>query len=292
MTEPVVECEVVDDSRIPLRQGDVLEWLSGGDDPWREFAIIVTADCDIAHSKHGGVLATVPVLRHEEYLARFPLPLRLAAARDKLADQARRVIREAQEANRPDFPAPMADETIDQWVRTVSADEIVRALSIADERQRRKLDQLLETIRVCGAALEDGGYGMQVGALASAQVLQNGGDPDDRSRKIHKDMLELLDSPPGDAMFLHALSPLLRGGYVAYLRHVINIGEGEIAVSARGLRKSEARARRIARLTSPYVYYLSQRLGQVFSAIGLSSAYEASRKAFIVERAEQSEVVT
>lgn len=77
-----------EDATLPLRQGDVLEWLGDRMDPWRRFAIIVTADCDLAHQKHAGLLACVPVLAHDEYLALFPLAGRLEKARSKLLERA------------------------------------------------------------------------------------------------------------------------------------------------------------------------------------------------------------
>lgn len=229
--EPVIECEEIDDSRIPLRQGDVLEWLGGDGDPWRQHAIIVTADCDIAHSKHDGVLACVPVLHHETYLAQFALPLRLVTARDKLLEQARRAIREAQEANRPDFPEPMTDQTLTAWIDGVPSGEIVAALRLDNPRQATKLGGILEAIRECAAAIDGQGFAQQVKTLAEVLVLQQGGDADAKSTLLAREALNRLGGLPGDAVFIHALSSSRCDGYVVYLRFIVNIAEGEIATS-------------------------------------------------------------
>ena len=100
----------------PLRQGDVLEWLNDQSDPWRRFAIVVTADCDLAHQKHAGLLACVPVLAHEDYLALFPLPARLGRARAKLVERASTLIRHYQAENRADFPLALSDDAIAAWL--------------------------------------------------------------------------------------------------------------------------------------------------------------------------------
>src|SRR5438093_11944854 len=107
--EIVLECDELQDSSVPLRQGDVLEWVGDQTDPWRRFAIVVTADCDLAHQKHAGVLACVPVLPHEEYLSLFPLPARVAKAKTKLLERAAALIRGYQESNRPEFTVAMSE---------------------------------------------------------------------------------------------------------------------------------------------------------------------------------------
>jgi hypothetical protein len=65
--------------------------------------------------------------------------------------------------------------------------------------------------------------------------------------------------------------------YVAYLRLVREVREPEIALLATDLEKPEVSAKRISRLTSPYVYRLTQQLGDVFASIGLPEDYERNR---------------
>ena len=66
---------------LPLAAHGV-EWISppDRDTVWRRFGVIVTADCDVAHRKHRGVLSFCPIVRLEDYIRLFWLP-------DQLKDQ-------------------------------------------------------------------------------------------------------------------------------------------------------------------------------------------------------------
>jgi hypothetical protein len=283
--DPIVECEELEDSSLPLRQGDVLEWLTDQVDPWRRYAIVVTADCDLAHQKHGGLLACVPVLAHEDYLALFPLPARLGRAKDKLLERACALIRGYQTENRPDFPLPLSDEAVVRWIETASSQEMVRELRVTDKKQARELTAVLEAIQGCSRASIAGGVDTQLDALTVAWIVTQGKSTfHERRPVLARELLDQLARLPGDAVFLHALSQGHRSGYVAYLRSIVNVRETAVARRFRELGDATMTVKRISRLKSPYVFHLSQALGHVFSAIGLPAQYEASRDAFIAGR--------
>jgi hypothetical protein len=284
----VVESEELDDSSLPIRQGDVLEWLNDKSDRWRRFAIVVTADCDLAHQKHGGLLACVPVLEHEEYLALFPLPARLARAKAKLLERASAQIRQYQAENRPDFPVPLSDDVIAAWIDSGDGREIVDELRVPEGKAAEDLQQVVGAIQGCTRASAAGGLEGQLDALAAALVATQGKSTfDERRATVARELLDQLGRLPGDAIFLHALSRQYSNGYVAYLRALVNIDEGTVARRARDLSDGATGAMRISRLASPYVFHLSQALGHVFSAIALPAQYESSREAFIAGRAAE-----
>jgi hypothetical protein len=285
-TELVVECEELEDSSAPLRQGDILEWLGDRADPWWRFAIVVTADCDLAHQKHQGLLACVPVLAHDDYLALFPLPSRLARARAKLLERAAALIRGYQESNRPEFPLAMSDEAIAAWIDAVAPDEIITELRVPDGKDAKHLTDVLGAIKTCTSAAAAGGFEPQLDALTHAWLVTQGKSGFAERRQVQaRELVDLLGRLPGDAVFLHGLSPRHRDGYVAYLRAILTVDEATVARRVPDLRDGSVKAKRISRLSSPYVFHLSQALGQVFSAIGLPSRYEVSRDAFIARRA-------
>ncbi|MGH3005679.1 MAG: hypothetical protein ACRDOS_07240 [Gaiellaceae bacterium] len=203
----IVECEELSDSSAPLRQGDVLEWLNEGADPWKCYAIIVTADCDIAHQKHGGLLACVPVLPHDDYLALFPLPARLSTAQGKLLERATSLIRQYQAANRPEFPVALSDGAVVAWIEASSADEIIDELMVADGKPADQLGDMLSAIRQCSTATSSGGFDVQLDALARAILVAQGETNFEKRREaLARELLDRLQRLPGDAIFLHALS--------------------------------------------------------------------------------------
>jgi hypothetical protein len=88
-----VECEGINPDQ-PLRQGDIVAAHPGTPlwvNPWKRFAVVLSADCDIAQGKTGPNLICVPVVSYSVYLADEWLPdeasylLQLGKARlDKL----------------------------------------------------------------------------------------------------------------------------------------------------------------------------------------------------------------
>ena len=279
-SEFVIESAELEDPSAPLRQGDILEWLNDGSDPWRRWAIIVTADCDLAHQKHAGLLACVPVLTHEDYLALFSLPSKLDRARAKLLERVFGLVRRHQAENRPEFSIEMSDEAIVAWLDAVDAEEIVRELRVTDEKQAKVLGDVVAAVQQCSRPF--GPIDSQIDALTTAWLVTQGKSTfEDRRPVIAREVLDQLAGLPGDAIFLHALSEHDRGGYVAYLRAIMNVDEETVARRVPDLRDATMSSKRIARLTAPYVFHLTQALGQVFSAIGLPTGYESSREAFI-----------
>ncbi|BAK36319.1 hypothetical protein MLP_33050 [Microlunatus phosphovorus NM-1] len=64
------------------------------------------------------------------------------------------------------------------------------------------------------------------------------------------------------------------------IRNLREIAEDEIAIKA----TQQARpSKRIARLSSPYRYRLTQQLGDVFAAIGLPEEYERRRDELLLQ---------
>jgi hypothetical protein len=271
---------------MPVRQGDVLEWLCDPlDDVWHQHAVVVTADCDIAHAKHGGVLACAPILRHEDHLARFPMPERLERSRAKLQEQVAGQIRDLQARRLPGYPQPLSDEAIMDWLATATtADSIAEVLG-AEGRDSETLRSRVNTLRRVAHAMDTLDLATQLHVLAEARAVTQGkalaeGDV----KQVAVESIGRLKEMPGDTVFLHSLGPGHSAGYVVYLRLLVNLAEDEIATIPSDLQGAGVRAKRIARLTAPYLYYMTQRLGQIYSAIGLPAQYEGARMNFIERR--------
>ena len=58
----------------PLRQGDVLESVDGKPSMWQRHLLVITADCDFAHSKHQGRVTCIPILTTDEYFLEMAVP--------------------------------------------------------------------------------------------------------------------------------------------------------------------------------------------------------------------------
>jgi hypothetical protein len=110
---------------------------------------------------------------------------------------------------------------------------------------------------------------------------RGGGDRAKLLEKLQADIASKITDLPGDSFFLGTVLEDRPKGFVAYLRLVREIRGDEIALKHADLRSSSVRAKRIARLTSPYIYRLTQQLGDVFSSVGLPTEYEDHRRAVL-----------
>ena len=280
-----VECEELLDAHEPVRQGDVIEWLDGAGNPWRQHAIVVTADCDIVHSKHQGSLATVPVLRYDEFLAAVVLPGKLRLAETNVRDRARAQIRTMQGRHRPDRPEPLADAAIDEWIAFEDAAAILRTLRAPADERAGEFAELVAWLRELPYVVGCVNLTNQLSALTRSRVLCGSKQsPETIRAALARENVERVKQLPGDALFLHSLGTSLAEGYIAYLRRVDSVAEASVALRSSDLADAGMLARRVSRLSSPYVYRLTQQLGQVFSSIGLPGSYESSRTRFIVEQ--------
>jgi hypothetical protein len=269
------ECNEITDSQ-PLRQGDVFKWLQLGDDPWSQFGIVVTADCDIAQEKHVGILSYVPLLRLKDYLRLFYLPRRVERAMAPLSEEVNRAIQELQIVNRPDFPEPLSEAAIEAWIQSSEPGEIADSLKAAEGRDREWLLRALGITKEYHHASQELGFDTQFDVIVRIRELRSKSKQPAR-QAIWSEIHGHVRSLPGDAFFIGVLDRERREGYVAYLRLLREIRHTEIAIRQTDFRSSDVRSQRIARLGSPYIYRLTQQLGDVFSAIGLPAEYEQQR---------------
>jgi hypothetical protein len=264
------ECEEISDGR-PLRQGHIFEWLKC-DEPWKLLGVIVTADCDIVERKYVGVLSYVPVLDVRDYLSLFVFPNFIQRGLRPTGAELATLIRRYQAKNHPEFSVPLSSEAALAWAASVSADELASELQIDDGRDRAKFMELAQAYLELRSVSNAGNYDDMIGVLAKARIRAGG-----KEETFWKDIQNIVDNLPGDCFYLGRVSSAHKRMYVAYLRLVREVREPEIALLATDLEKPEVSAKRISRLTSPYVYRLTQQLGDVFASIGLPEDYERNR---------------
>jgi hypothetical protein len=273
------ECDVIEDDR-PLRQGDIFSWLIPSKNPWQQYGVVVTADCDIAKEKHHEILSYVPILFATDYLRLFYLPKQLRRSLRIIKDELLARIRSAQ-AKTPEFTEPISEGTAITWVLRSPPEEIVDDLAITDGRERLRFHELCTLYRDTESAAAAGTFAEQ---LSAALLLRGRASKNHESArdKLWDEILGHVQSLPGDTLFLNTVGINNTDGYIAYLRLVREIHQSEIAIRQTDLRDSAVKARRISRLRSPYVYRLTQLLSDIFSSIGLPREYELMRDSTVV----------
>jgi hypothetical protein len=284
LAEQFSECiDVTDDSS--LVQGDIFRWLEPRNDPWQQFGVVVTANCDIAFQKHRGILSYVPLISIKDYLRLFFLPTALrrgvrstAAELGKalIADEVAEAIRMFQAENLPEFPEPVSDHDALRWALTMSPGEIADELKIEDLGARKRFEALLSEYQAVESALASEAYSEQWDALVRLRIRQ-GSEPGKAVQKLWSEIGARIRDLPGDCFFLGRLGTVAGEGWIAYLRLVREIQSDSVAVRQPDLKRASTVAMRVARLQSPYIYRLTQQLIGVFASIGLPTEYEKAR---------------
>jgi len=281
-TQDFSECEPILDDRS-LRQGDVFAWL--GPDaakPWTRLGIVVTADCDIVLDKHEGIISYVPLLALHDYLRLFYLPQQVEKANKPATDQLVAAIRDMQRRFQPQFPAPLSPEAALEWTERELPDAVADALGVPHTDQRTRFVAQLAEHRSIREAMNSDQFADHVGALLALRC--RGGSEKEKAvetEKLRADIASKIARLPGDCFFVGRVDADHAGGFVAYLRLVRELKGKNIAIRQKELRNEGVTAKRIAKLASPFVYRLTQQLGDVFASIGLPSEYENCRKATV-----------
>lgn len=264
MTEPFAEYREISVTD-PLRQGDVLEAADPSASKWQRHLLVITADCDFAYDKHQGRVTCVPLLTANEYLLEMQIP----RIRERFTTK---VVRALRQILPPGNAANISDERLRAWPCEVDLAEIIVALNL-DGRDAETAKAALGSIRLVRQTAETLDEAVEL-LVASQLVAPNPQKRENVVRKITEDLRGPYSQPPGDALFLSSVAPEHHLGYFAYLRHLEQVWEPEIAI---GPTRMDVRYRRISRLQDRYIHALVQRFALVFMSIGLPREYEEIR---------------
>ena len=266
------ECESATDDR-PIRQGDVIESLTPNSDP--QFGVIVTADCDIAQSKHNNTLSYVPLLTLGRFLVSHYIPRRLTKALEFAIKELTLRATQFRQDKEPGA-AGFSESAMEAWLRADDGDTVSNVLEIKPGTKRDGFTSLANAYRAGQSLSEAATLRQCVEALCGIRAHQ-GGSSEKAAIKIREEIKTYINGLPGDAFFVGSIGtePSQRTGHVAYLRILKELRPSDVAIRTSEL--ARAKAKRIARLRSPFVYRLTQQLASVFSSIGLPTVYEDER---------------
>lgn len=248
----------------PLRQGDILESTKSSPNRWQRHLLVITADCDFAHEKHNGRVTCVPLLSTEEYLSEIQIPRLRERQVAKLLDcLAKLMLR-----SHPN----MTLTRLREWVSEEDAERIIETLSVRpnDIQVAKRAIDAIKLLDAKPSTFEDA-----VTSLIEAKLVgPNPPKPENAKKEISSALRDAMLRPPGDALFLSPIAPEYENGHFAYLRHLEQLPQAQIAI---GPLHRAAQYRRILRLRDRYTLALTQQFGLVFMSIGLPCEYEELR---------------
>lgn len=269
------ETEIIDDGYEPLRQGDIFLWDKRGE-PWRRVGIVVTANCDIAWGKFGGIISYVPVLTVKDYWRLVRLPTLLLQLYEQkflpfVIEQVRGILTKS-----GGDVANASDYAIKDFLDLMDSSSIsgFYSLSSGDEERLRDIIGAYRKAVLVGSK-SDCSFDEVADAYIGIKSIIGKKESID---SLKKSLAEGLSQLPGDAFFIGRMVGVQGQGFVACLRVIRETKMNVIAVRPSDYSGGEIQGRRVSRVTSPYIYRITQQLGQVFSDIGLPEKYEAFRR--------------
>jgi hypothetical protein len=221
-----------------IQQGDIVRF-DNSQYALQHVGIIVTADCDIEQKKHARRVTLIPVLTAAAILENY-------------------LLIEDCEKKRPQIE-----------------DFLFRSAVIDKKQDRDTKLSLLRSHFNCGFGRHD--------EMLNAALSFLFNESESISINLYRKLMSEIGSSPkkqdalcdqirnrGDLLVLPDTARLGVSGNIAWVRHIWQIPLGDIAIRSSELRSRQGE--RIARLDSPYRYRLTQKMGQVFSDIGLPNS--------------------
>lgn len=232
---------------------------------WCRHLFVITADCDLAHSKNQGRVTCIPLLRADEYLLEMQLP-RL------LERHSKKYVRELYDMLSGTEGRGISEDRLRQWILETETEAILTALNLQGD-QADRVSQLVECIQMADGPRQNLNDAVRNLIESQAKVAKKS-NREKLVNGIVADLTQCFRNAPGDAMFISAVGPGNELGYFAYLRHIEQVLEPDIAI---GPGRRSVKYRRIARMRDRYAHALVQRFALVFLSIGLPDEYEQIR---------------
>jgi hypothetical protein len=261
-----------------LRQGDVLRWEKTDGSPWTEYAIVVTADCDLEYNKNRNRISYIPLVRFNTYVSAFWGPDYVAKKAEKIFEGAAAAIRRAHQTK--GLTGTLNEFAIRDWLIRDAASAIAELLSHegSSSTERRALERIIDNAqralaceRELAAADADGNTYVQRIVRRAKDLLPDArGDP---AKSVMDALQGHCNSLPGDVFFVSTIPGDGNLGYFALLRHIAQCDVNDVSLDPFRPAGPVLPLRRIARLASPYIYALTQQLAKVFADIGLPKGY-------------------
>jgi hypothetical protein len=259
-----------------LRQGDIFVWHDRNyRRPWQTFGILITADCDLVQDKTHGRLSYLPALTMEDYLWTFWRPEKfgpvLLERETTLESRLNKCLSRLRGSG-----AGISKEAAIAWVRRAGADQLITELGLTDPGQikdlRASIDAYVLVRDLIGSSTPD------LDLLRKCYPMKNKRASESDHTDLARELQNSVTNLPGDVFYLSGIDGLEQFGLFVMLRHVSQCDASDLAKSPDELRLGTAKAKRVARLNSPYVFALAQNLARVFSDIGLPKSYDDRRK--------------
>jgi hypothetical protein len=277
------DCEVAE-PYSEIQQGDIViraDWNAHS--PTDRIAVLITADCDIAHQKFGDYLSAVPVVSIDHYVQSFLMLKELKATSEALHVEIRKSV-EPLLGLHPSSSSPTRTALV-SWVMDGAVSDLPYTENLKP-RDAKRLEIMKSVYREILGTDEENRMSRSKHLVVRGNSAVRDSDNTDAQKKLIGAIKSHLRQLPQDIFFLThipgAPRPLSDNlGFLVLLREVRPIRADAVVTTL-----SESRGRdqcfvRTARLLAPFKQALMQRFANVFAKIGLPEDYENDQRQII-----------
>ncbi|MEI7111214.1 hypothetical protein [Serratia sp. TMDUHS_CL] len=254
-----------------ILQGDVFRVNNRCDSPFQDgeqFAILITADCDLANrNKNVNYLTFLPIVSSTCYLEKIWIPTYFEKIRIEVAKSLHKLINNL-EVHKKHECNELKESDIRVWLEKNKYIDILDDLSIIDRNQSIEIDIKLDELSRCEET---------IGNFFKIKEIKGS-----KFKNITNELREAIKKPKEEFFVLPMIDSLFDECGILKLRMIRPIHRKNVYVQeidARLSNHSDSTSLvRIGRLSDYLRYSISQSFASLFSRIGMPENYENDRE--------------
>jgi len=254
-----------------ILQGDVFRVNNRSDSPFQideQFAILITADCDLANrTKNVNYLTFLPIISSTCYFEKIWIPTYFDKIRIEVAKSLHKIINKL-EVHKKHECNELKESDLREWLKKKSYIDILSDLSITDRTQHIEIDIKLDEISRGEETIDN-----------FIKIKEIKGS---KFKTITNDLREAIKKPKEEFFVLPMIDSLFDECGVLKLRMIRPVHRNNVytqEIDARLSNHSDSTSLvRIGRLSDYLRYSISQSFASLFSRIGMPENYESDRE--------------
>ena len=261
------ECSKIEDETTDLRQGDI--FVYNDDDGKEAYGIIITGDCDISQNKCNGLITTCRIYSAAYHIKNYILKEKCKKQLKTLEERLKSQVNDCGdfEVNNDDFFSDII---------LLSADELKTRI----KPEYTKVEDLINKFAIYKQYMKQLSFCIDdYKRLYLSMNPMSDENWKKQSDNIRNDIANSFKKLAGDLFYINQIPELDDIGFVVHLRQISTFKKTAFFLDSH----KNKEIFRIAHLNTPYIHSLTQRVGAMFSDIGLSEEYESNRQEILTK---------
>lgn len=250
-------------------QGDIFEVGHGCDDifePEEKYAVLITADCDIANNKMGRFFTLLPIISAQCYLREIWIKDLFGKELDKIYEELCDFVNKSVYLQDGSYN-PLKFSEIKEWLEEDGINEFVKSLEIGNDK---KIEDILSRYNLVSGEVNIENY-LYLMRLRNKKITT-----------IKKDIESSIKNSREEYYFIPDLPSSEFSGHMIKLRDVRAVPKERVFKNSYDLRLSpkspDISLLRVGRFSDYLKYSITQNFAHVFSSIGMKDLFESDTR--------------